>query len=98
MNENMDRIHEVVLAALRDDFDDIEIHELIINRDVDYDDDEVLRITVVFEGTPKNIDARIVSGAVRHVRPKLTAMGENAFPLFSFVSKSDVGARAGEPA
>jgi hypothetical protein len=55
-------------------------------------DDTVLHIDVIFDGTPENVDARNLSGAVRHVRPKLNAIGETAFPVFSFISKSDIGA------
>ncbi|MCA3572696.1 MAG: hypothetical protein IOC86_02185 [Aestuariivirga sp.] len=47
---------------------------------------------MVFEGTHKDIDARKLSGAVRNVRLRLMAMKEDAFPLFSFISK---GLRSG---
>jgi hypothetical protein len=55
-------------------------------------DDTVLHIDVIFDGTPEDVDARKLSGAVRHVRPKLNAIGGTAFPVFSFISKSDIGA------
>jgi hypothetical protein len=51
-----------------------------------------LRIDVIFEGRPKDIDIKKLSGVVRHVRPRLTDIGEEAFPLFSFISKGDAGA------
>ena len=98
MDKSLDAISKVILGALREDFDNVEISDVKVDRDVDYDDDDVLRVTVVFEGTPKNIDSRMISGAVRNIRPKLAEIGEHAFPLFSFVSRRDTGAKVGGPA
>lgn len=92
------RIAEVVNEALENDFDNVKILDVRVHDEEDYDGDEFLRIEVVFEGTRKGLDTRKLSGAVRHVRPKLSAIGEEAFPLFSFISKGDAGERSLEPA
>jgi hypothetical protein len=55
-------------------------------------------VYVVYEKAPKHADIRRLLGAVRRVRPKLTEVGETAFPLFSFISRDDVGAGKFEPA
>lgn len=91
------RITEVVNDTLSADFDSVKIIKIKVVGDDDFDDD-FLRIEVIFEGARKDIDARKLSGAVRHVRPKLTAIGEKAFPLFSFISERDAGAGKLEPA
>jgi hypothetical protein len=39
---------------------------------------------------PKDLDARKLSGAIRHLRPKLDAIQESALPLLSFISKADL--------
>lgn len=83
-------IEQVVRDTLSADFASVRIVDVIV-LDRSEEDGETLKIEVVFEGTSRDLDARSVSGAVRHVRPKLAAIGEYAFPLFSFVSKGDAG-------
>lgn len=85
-------IVKVVKAALAKDFNKVRILEVRVS-EVDSDEDEkLLRIDVIFEGRPKDIDIKKLSGVVRHVRPRLTDIGEESFPLFSFISKGDAGA------
>jgi hypothetical protein len=88
---DMAKIERVVTETIARDFDNVRIVNVRVYEDVDSGDDEVLRIDVVFEGTPKDIDARKLSGMVRRIRPKLIELGEFAFPLFSFISKADAG-------
>jgi hypothetical protein len=83
------KIAEVVKDTVSATFDKVKILRVTVLSDAD--DDDVLNIEVVFDGTPKDLDARQVTGIVRHVRPKLTAIGEAAFPLMSFISKDDAG-------
>jgi hypothetical protein len=83
------QIKKVVTDALAADFDDLKILDVKIQEDVDADGDEVLRIEVIFAGAPK-LDARKISGAIRYLRPKLTAIKETAFPLLSFISDADL--------
>lgn len=83
------KIAAVVKDTLSATFDNVKILKVTVIADMD--DEDVLNIEVVFEGTPKDLDARKVTGAVRQVRPKLTEMGEGAFPLLSFISKGDAG-------
>ena len=87
---DLDAIRNVVLSTLEEDFDHIRILDVDINEDVDIDGDEVLRIDVIFEGAPKNLDARKLSGAVRHLKPKLYEIKEFAMPLLSFISRADL--------
>jgi hypothetical protein len=88
---DIDRIIEVVEKELARDFANLKIIEVKVRGDVDFDNEEVLRVDVVFEGEKKDVDASVLSGVVRHVRPKLTEIGEKAFPLFSFISNRDLG-------
>jgi len=89
--EHLNQIKEVVAETLRADFHNVKILRVDVDQDVDADGDDVLLISVVFEGRPKDLDASKLSGAVRNVRPKLRDIGEAAFPLFSFVSRRDAG-------
>jgi hypothetical protein len=82
-------IAKAIMDILKTDFTDVDIVTVRILDRVDDSDGTTLKIQVVFDGASKNLDARKVSGAVRHVRPKLFDMGEDAFPVFSFISKGD---------
>ena len=96
---DLKKIADVVRDVLAADFEAAKILDVRVREDVDFDGSEILRVDVLFEGTPKDLDARKVSGTVRSVRPKLMQeAGERAFPLFSFISKGDVGAERFEAA
>jgi hypothetical protein len=57
----------------------------------DYDSagERVLLVSVVFDGDTKHLDAKKLLSIVRTIRPALLACGEEAFPVFSFVSAQD---------
>jgi hypothetical protein len=93
------KIAKVVRDTLALDFEAARILDVRVREDFDFDGSEILRVDVLFEGTPKDLDAKKVSGTVRLVRPKLMKeANERAFPLFSFISKGDVGAERFEAA
>lgn len=89
---DLKKVAKVVRETLAADFDKVKIIDVRVRDETDSDGDEVLRVEVIFEGTQKDIDALKLTGAVRQVRPLLREMNENAFPLFSFISKRDWGA------
>jgi len=83
------KVADIVYQTLKDDFVKLHIIEVKVLDRLLYEDDAVLKIEIIFDGKPSDLDARKVAGAVRQVRPRLTEIGEDAFPLFSFVSKGD---------
>jgi hypothetical protein len=91
---NLSLIKRIVTQTLRREFDRVRILDVEIHEDVDFDGEDVLRINVIFAGTPKDLNAKKLSGAVRHLRPKLDKIHESAFPLLSFISKADRDRRA----
>lgn len=93
--KHMEEVAQMVAKTLHNDFENVKILNVKVNHDVDYDGDAILKIEVVFEGRPRDIDARMISGAVRRVRPHLEKLGELAFPLMSFVSRRDAGMSLG---
>lgn len=84
-------VAKAVLDILSADFGNIKIVDVRVLDRAESDDENTLEIQVVFDGKSKDLDARKVAAAVRHVRPKLAEMGENAFPIFSFITKGDAG-------
>ena len=97
MNE-LEKIAKAIKAKLTSEFKHSKIAKVRVREDEDTSGDAILLVDVIFEGSPKDVDARELSSAVRLVRPALTSMGVTAFPLFSFISKSDAGAGKLEPA
>ena len=91
MNETPS-IHDIahtIRQVLSDDFWNIEIVDVRVSRGQDSDGDEILKVDIIFEADEKALDARKVSGVVRHLRPRLSAIGEHGFPLMSFISRTD---------
>jgi hypothetical protein len=89
---DMKKIAKIVKDTLANDFDNIKIIEVRVRDDLDSDGDEVLRVDVIFEGSRKDVDVSRLTGAVRHVRPKLFEADEKAFPVISFISRKEAGA------
>lgn len=96
---DMRKIAKVVRRALASEFKGTRILDVRISEDRDLDGDEILRVDVLFEGVPNDIDTIKFSGFVRSIRPRLLRdADELAFPLFSFIAKDDVGAEKFEAA
>lgn len=89
-----DSIREIVEELVSDRFPGSKILSVSISEDVDYEDDVVLRVRVVFDPDSDKLDAGATSGFLRYLRPKLSDIGIRAFPVMSFVSGRDSGAAA----
>lgn len=99
MKRNLAKIARIIGETLASDFRKARIIDVRVREDRDFDGAEILRVDVLYEGNPSDLDSAKLSGAVRNVRPRLVnEVGETAFPLFSFISKSDLGAERFEPA
>lgn len=85
----MEKLRDIVLDVLRERFDDVAIENIDIQRDRDEDGNDILRVQVVFDGNTKRLDARKASSVQRYMRPRLAEIQETAFPVMSYISKSD---------
>ncbi len=92
--KNLKPIEEIVKETLSGHFDHIRILKIDVQKDVDADGDDVLLINVIFDGSPKDLDAEKLSGLTRYLRPELDKIHESGLPLLSFISKADYEARA----
>lgn len=86
-----DELLDVIESVLKERFDDVEIESISIEHDLDEDGDAILLVQVIFDGKKKQLDARKTSGVLRHMLPKMAEIGEYAFPVISFVAKSEIG-------
>jgi hypothetical protein len=85
------KVEQIVRSVLAQEFGNVEILSINITPDFDEDGDSVLIVKVVFDGDKRVLDARKTSGLTRHVLPKIEKIGVNAFPVFSFIAKSELG-------
>jgi hypothetical protein len=93
----MDEIQKLIDRVVRERFKDIAIQSVTAVRDTDYEDENVFRVTVVFDHKGP-LDAQKSAGLVRHLRHALIGeLKESTFPIVAFVSKSDA-ARMGTEA
>ena len=86
-----DKLTEVIESVLRERFDNVEIESISIESDFDEDGDAILRVKVIFDSGQKQLDAHKSSSVLRYMRPKLAEIGEEAFPIISFIAKSEIG-------
>lgn len=89
MAENRE-LERIVRSVLEEIFGNDRIGDVYVASAYDEDGDEILRVTVVFDGTEEQFDARKASSVVRHMRPRLATIGEQAFPIISYVSSDEV--------
>ena len=80
----------VITQTLKEEFEQIEICDLHVVEDVDADGDLVLRVQVVFNAERKKLDTTKRLGLLRHLRPKLAEIGQDVFPVFSFIAASEL--------
>ena len=90
MAENQE-LKGIIRAVLEEIFGAARIGNVYVASAYDEDGDEILRVKVVFDGTEEQFDARKASSVVRHMRPRLATIGEQAFPIISYVSSDEMG-------
>ena len=90
-------IVDLIDKTVRERFAGVDIESVSVDEDVDFDGGTVFRVRVVFNHKGP-LDAHKTSGIVRHLRHRLVAEKEDAFPIVAFVSKSDAAGRKAEAA
>lgn len=84
---NLLKIKDVIEETLRERCGDI--FELIaVKPDLNEYGDEILVIKAIV--IKDRLGARRAAGLIRHLRPKLAEVGTEAFPVISFISKSEL--------
>ncbi len=84
------KIINIIKADLQKRFEDVEIVSINVVPEVDEDGDDVLFVSVVFDAKErKRLDPRKTSAMARSIVPQLMSAGEDAFPVFSFIRKSE---------
>ncbi|MDE0304198.1 MAG: hypothetical protein OXI87_04835 [Albidovulum sp.] len=89
-----EEVTEIVSNLFHERFKNVEIISVDINEDTDADGDEILRVKVVFSADGDRLDSSLTSGFLRYLRPKLSELGIERFPVMSFISMQDSGSTA----
>lgn len=89
-NFDSETVLKIVEEILSDRLGSIEIKSVEITPDVDFDGDDILRVEVVFLSETKWIPPEATRGLIRRIRPKLSDVGEYAFPIMSFIADSEM--------
>lgn len=84
------KLKNVVEAVLKDSFNDVEIESVSVEPGFDEDGDKILRVKVIFNDSGKQLDPHRTIGVLRVLRPRFAEIGEDAFPVMSFIAKSDM--------
>lgn len=83
-------VQSVVDEVVREHLGNDHIVSVSANRDDDgFTDDDTLWVTVVVENELPDSDFSGEIELVRHLRPRLDQVGENGFPVISFLSRSE---------
>lgn len=89
-----EHIEPIILEKLKTDFNNVEIIEIAISMIEQDEEGALVDVKVAFSGRPKDIDPKKISSSVRNIRPDFEdTFGENAFPVLSFIAKSELGNR-----
>jgi hypothetical protein len=83
-------IKNLIETVIRNEFEGDAIEAVRVVEALDYQEDRVFKITVVFNKRG-GLDPKKTSAIARHIRDKLDEAFERAspFPMVSFVSKAD---------
>ena len=84
---DLPKVKDIVEETLRERCGNV--FELIAVRpDFNEYGDEILVIKAIFN--EDRLGAQRTSGLIRHLRPKLAEVGTEAFPIISFIAKSEL--------
>lgn len=84
-----DDVQSIVNSVIREQLDGVDIREVETERDEGYYGEDVLRVTVTINSPASAFDGDKLSGLVRHLRPKLETVNEDAYPMVRYRSMTD---------
>lgn len=84
-------VKEIVRDVLTQELGSMEVVSINIWPDIDEYGEKIIKINVIFGGREKKLDPTKTAGLARHLIPRLQDVGEGAFPILSFIAKSELG-------
>ena len=90
-------IREIVEAAFKTEFKDVEILRINVRPGFDHDDDPIVDVNIIYDGKVEQLGGagivRVRSEIISKVRDRDDPARDPAFPLVHFIAKSDIGKR-----
>jgi len=68
-----------------------EVVNVIVDRDENFQGDDIINVKVIYDSKSKKLDPQEVVGLTRVVRSRLHELDEFAFPMFYYILKSEAG-------
>lgn len=84
MAEN-ETLEQLVDKTVREHFTNAEIISVDVREDTEYEDDEILRITVLFSNEKKLLGPELRLKFLSILRPKLEEIDVHAFPVMRYI-------------
>lgn len=79
----------VIRDLVRETMQDVTVTDIEISEDTDQDDDQILRVLIIYDDVKPGTVGRKAVGLTRGLRRKLAELSEERFPLVEFVSVAD---------
>ena len=94
--EALEKARGVIETLLREQYEEVVFGKVSVRPEIDGDGDEFLWIKVVYEGRPEDTKALTVVGLIRELRPRLEEVDVEAFPVVSYIARSDLSRQSFE--
>lgn len=91
-------VEDVIRAVVKQQLEGVNISKISLSFDTDEDGDDIVWVKVIFDDRSKPLDSHRTLGLVRHLRPRMAELGETAFPVLSYIAKSELGRNSPEAA
>ncbi|QBF29738.1 hypothetical protein [Thalassococcus sp. S3] len=90
----MNELRETIRNVFESHFEGVKLAEFEVREDLDHDGDPILRIKFVFETEDNRLDPKKVKSMIRHLREPLAEIGEDRFPITSYMTKEEFDGEA----
>ena len=89
--EKLDELRSIVHEQLAKRFgpEGLTFDPIVLEHEIDYEGDELLWIKIIFDGDQGKLDPRWTNRMFLFLDPALENLGITAFPITSFIEKSE---------
>jgi hypothetical protein len=89
-----DEIQKAVEQVVKNELSPAKIDSVDVEEGKDHDGEKAFFVTIMFIGEPRDLEVSKLTGLTRHLRSRLSEMGEHRFPYTRFISNSEAGEAA----
>jgi hypothetical protein len=84
-----DKIERAIEDVVRERLLNINIERVDVEEGEDHDGDRAFFVRIIFDSKITDFDKSRLSGLTRHIRSRLSALGEDRFPYTRFVASDE---------